>query len=349
MPPLVKVQEYLDGIWEREWLTNQGPLLQELERGLKRYLNLPGECCGFANAGLAQQIALKALGVRGEVITTPFTYVATASCALWEGCKVKFADIEPESLTLDPKAIEATVSHRTEAIIATHVFGNACDVDALKLIGEKYGIPVIFDAAHAFGSKFKGRSLLENGSAAILSLHATKIVHSVEGGIVHTTDPVLAEKIEWMRRYGHNGFEKYHGVGINAKLSELHAAIGLCVLEDASKILVDRKRIAERYADIVSTKSKVRFAMKIRENVDWNASYFPVLFESEELLLESKSKMESRGISPRRYFYPGLNRVEELEAEAECPVSDQLASRVMVLPSFYGMNDEDMSRVVDCL
>ena len=219
LPPFEEYVEYLKGIWERNWLTNQGPLVQEFEQKLQAYhqLSMPVHC--VANGSLGLQIALKALGVKGEVVTTPFSYVATTACPLWEGCTVKFVDIEPDTLTIDPKAVEAAITPKTEAILATHVFGNPCDVEALDAIAAKHGIAMIYDAAHAFGVTYNGKSLLEYGDASMVSLHATKLFHAVEGGFIVAKDPVVSEKMEWMRRFGHKGQEEFHGVGINAKMS----------------------------------------------------------------------------------------------------------------------------------
>ena len=243
LPPLEEYVEYLKGIWGRNQLTNQGPLVQELEHKIQVYhqIDMPVHC--VTNGGLGLQIILKALGVNGEVITTPFSYVATASCPLWEGCSVKFADIEPDHLTIDPAAVEAAIGPDTEAIVATHVFGNPCDCEALEAIASKHGLALIFDAAHAFGVRYKGKSILEYGDASMVSLHATKLLHAVEGGFVVAKDPLVAEKIEWMRRFGHKGPEEFYGVGINAKMSELHAAMGLCNLRHLEAILKKRQEV----------------------------------------------------------------------------------------------------------
>jgi dTDP-4-amino-4,6-dideoxygalactose transaminase len=339
LPPLEEYVAYLKGIWERNQLTNQGPLVRELEQKLQAYhrISMPVHC--VANGGLGLQIILKALGVRGEVITTPFSYVATTSCPLWEGCSVVFADIEPDYLTLDPAAVEAAITPHTEAVIATHVFGNPCDVDAFQRIGEKHGIPIIYDAAHAFGVTYKGRSILEYGDASMVSLHATKLFHTVEGGFVVAKDPVVAAKIEWMRRFGHKGAEEFHGVGINAKMSELHAAMGLCVLNHIDEILSKRKEICSVYDKSFgfdTTVSKVTSFSSIcyREKTFRNFAYYPILFESEAALMSAMSCLEAKNVQPRRYFFPDLSKLApgNFSIVEQMNESVRIAERILCLP-----------------
>ena len=330
--------EYLKGIWERNWLTNQGPLVKELEQKLQAYhgLTMPVHCVANGNLGL--QIPLKALGVKGEVITTPFSYVATTACPLWEGCAVKFADIEPDTLTIDPKAVEDAITSKTEAILATHVFGNPCDVEALDAIASKHGIAMIYDAAHAFGVTYKGKSILEYGDASMVSLHATKLMHSVEGGFIVAKDSTVSDKMEWMRRFGHNGPDAYHGVGANAKMSEFHAAMGLCNLNHIDEILAKRKAICEAYdqalfSDQSSSISLPLSSIAYREGTSRNFAYYPVLFGSESELFDAVSRLESKGVFPRRYFYPALDEVPELQREdSPYSISSGVSKRVLCLP-----------------
>lgn len=331
---------YLEGIWERNFLTNQGPLVGDFEKKIQDYHQLSTSVHCLANGSLGLQIALKALGVKGEVITTPYSYVATTSSSLWEGCTVKFADIEPNYLTINPQAVEAAISSKTEAILATHLFGNPCDVELLESIATKYGLALIYDAAHAFGVTFKGKSILEYGDASMVSLHATKLVHSVEGGFVVAKDPVASGRVEWMRRFGHDGYEAYHGVGINAKMSELHAAIGLCVLNHFESILDRRRLLSEAYdVGLPEWISPVR----TRSEASANYSYYPVLFQSETALLHAVRELGDSNIHARRYFYPLLHRVKEFQLPAfECPVAESMASRLLCLPM---MTTDDVERL----
>jgi dTDP-4-amino-4,6-dideoxygalactose transaminase len=330
LPPLEEYVDYLAGIWERNWLTNQGPLVEEFEKKIQDYHGLSTSVHCLANGSLGLQIALKALGVKGEVITTPFSYVATTSCPLWEGCTVKFADIEPDYLTIDPQAVEAAISSKTEAILATHVFGNPCDVEALESIAKKHGLALIYDAAHAFGVTYNGKSILEYGDVSMVSLHATKLMHSVEGGFVVAKDPAVRTKVEWMRRFGHDGYDAYHGVGINAKMSDFHAAMGLCILKHFESISNSRRLLSEAYSAGLPDGI---FAFRARPGATANYSYYPVLFESESILLEAMRLLSDCNIYARRYFHPLLHRVEELQpASFECSVAESVASRVLCLP-----------------
>ena len=347
LPPLEEYTEYLKGIWERNWLTNQGPLVQELEQKIQAYhgLSMPVHC--VANGSLGLQIALKALGVKGEVITTPFSYVATTACPLWEGCTVKFADIEPDTLTIDSKAVEAAITPKTEAILATHVFGNPCDVEALDAIGAKHGLAVIYDAAHAFGVSYKGKSILDYGDASMVSLHATKLFHTVEGGFVVAKAPAVSEKMEWMRRFGHKGTDGFHGVCTNAKMSEFHAAMGLCVLNHIPKIIEDRKRVCEIY-DAAIAESRLS-TIHYRSGANRNFSYYPVIFETETSLLQVLKNFNDNGIYPRRYFHPSLNTVGHLVDFQHMPLSEDIASRILCLPLYWKLDGEELDCIVTSL
>lgn len=351
LPPLEEYVEYLKGIWDRNWLTNQGPLVKELEQKLQTYhdLAMPVHC--VANGALGLQIAIKALGVTGEVITTPFSYVATTSCPLWEGCTVKFADIEPDTLTIDPKAVEAAITSKTQAIIATHVFGNPCDCEALESIAEKHGLALIFDAAHAFGVVYKGKNILEYGNASMVSLHATKLMHSVEGGFVVAKDSIVSEKMEWIRRFGHNGARAFHGIGTNAKMSEFHAAMGLCNLNYINSILERRRIITEAYDEGLFCRMqdgarKFISTIQFRNQGSRNYSYYPVIFESESELLTTVEQLEAENIFPRRYFSPSLNQVTELvQANNECSVSSAISRAILCLPVSASMDTSAVSRI----
>lgn len=344
LPPFEEYVEYLKGIWDRNWLTNQGPLVKELEQKLQAYhsLEMPVHC--VANGSLGLQIALQALGVKGEVITTPFSYVATTACPLWEGCTVKFADIEPDTLTIDPQAVEAAITPKTEAILATHVFGNPCDVEALDAIAQKHGIAMIYDAAHAFGVTYKGKSILEYGDASMVSLHATKLFHTVEGGFIVAKDPAVSEKMEWMRRFGHKGLDEFHGVGTNAKMSEFHAAMGLCNLNHVDEVLVKRKAICNSYDQFISCDSLS--TITYRETASRNYSYYPVLLKNEDVLLKLTETLERENVFARRYFYPSLNAAFPDGSQMEgCSLSITVASRILCLPLGDSLEPEVVSTI----
>lgn len=350
LPSFDAYVEQLKGIWERRHLTNGGPLVTELEKRLKDHLNCdPGILC-VANGGLAIQILIHALELGGEVITTPYSYVATTSCLLWEQCTPVFADIDEKSLCIDPAKVEALINPSTTAVLATHVFGNPCDVIELQRICANHNVALIFDAAHAFGVRHRGRSILDFGDASIMSLHATKVIHSVEGGFVASKNPAVAERVEWMRRFGHAGHSDYHGVGINAKMSELHAAMAHCVLDEAEQIFKTRHEIAKLYQDGIAQMDGLRLAFDLAPDTEWNACYFPVLFESEDQLESAKAALERADYGTRRYFYPALDRCGLPGAPMNsCPNAHRIAPRVLCLPLSSRMRVEQADEVLEIL
>lgn len=344
LPPLEEYVEYLKGIWERNWLTNAGPLVCELEEKLSAYhrIDTPIHC--LANGGLGLQIILKAMGIGGEIITTPFSYVATASCPLWEGCTVRFADIEPGFLTIDPAAVEAAITPQTEAILGTHVFGNPCDCEALEEIAQKHGLALIYDAAHAFGVRYKGKSILEYGDASMVSMHATKLFHTVEGGFVVAKDPTVAEKVEWMRRFGHNGYEAFHGVGINAKMSEFHAAMGLCNLGHLDTVLSARKSVCQEYDSAFENCDMIQILDRRRSSTQ-NYSYYPILFEKNSGMMSSVSLLTEQNIFPRRYFYPSLEILNGAQRLKTTNCAEDISSRILCLPLAPQITKETVTRI----
>lgn len=332
LPPIEEYIGYLEGIWERNWLTNAGPLHVQLEQELRDYHQLSDPVHCVANGALGLQIALKALDIRGEIVTTPFSYVATVSCPLWEGCTLRFADIERDCLTIDPAAVEDAVTKDTEAILATHVFGNPCDVEALQAIAGRHGLALIYDAAHAFGVRYQNKSILEYGDVSMVSMHATKLFHTVEGGFVVARDGEVSERIEWMRRFGHKGAVDFHGVATNAKMSEFHAAMGLCNLQRIETILERRHAIIAIYRQRLAEVADIIPAFSLRDGCDWNAAYFPVLFRDESHLLAALQKLSERNIHARRYFYPLLNHEQLAPAHGPLAVAEDIAVRIACLP-----------------
>ena len=350
LPPLESYVRRLDGIWDRCHLTNNGPLIQELEQRLLSDLESDQYLHCVANGGLALQLLLRAMDIRGEIITTPYSYVATSSCAIWEGCTPVFADIDPHTLCIDPQAVEAMVTPSTKAVLATHVFGNPCDVDALETICSKHSIPLLFDAAHAFGVTLRNRSILNYGDASIMSLHATKLVHSVEGGFVTTRNDAVATRVEWMRRFGHDGFEAYHGAGINAKMSELHAAMALCVLDELDKIRDIRERLCGLYHDALNSIETVDFAFELAPDTAWNHCYMPVRFNDETTLLKAVDRLESAGYGTRRYFYPTLDVCKLGHSSSDsCAVAHDLAKRILCLPLSTALTADQVYEVTEVL
>lgn len=342
LPPKEAFDRFMNRVWESKWVTNRGALVLELEQALRERLGV-GSLLLVNNGTIALQLALKSLGRKGEVITTPFSYVATVSSIVWEDHTPVFVDIDPEFLTIDETKIEAAVTDKTVAILATHVYGNPCEVDSIERIADTHGLKVIYDAAHCFGVKYNGRSILSWGDMSTLSFHATKLFHTGEGGAVVTNHEQLVERIYYMHNFGHNGPESFFGLGVNGKMSEISAAMGLAVLPHVDDIILDRKRVADRYMDQLSD-SNIEL-LKIRPKTDWNYSYFPILFDSENALKSCQADLNASQIFPRRYFYPSLNTLPYLEGNTCCPVAEDISSRVMCLPLYFGLSRNDIDRI----
>lgn len=338
LPEIDDYIAYIKDIWERGWLTNNGPLVSDLELKLKEYLKLD-HLLFLGNGTIALQIAIKALDIKGEVLTTPFSYVATTSSIVWEGCKPVFVDIDANTLNIDPSKIEEKITENTTAILATHVYGNPCDVDAIDAIAKKHNLKVIYDGAHAFGVTYKGRSIFEYGDITTTSFHATKLFHTIEGGAVITKDPELLRRMARLRNFGHSGPESFDGVGINGKNSEFHAAMGLVNLQHIQSIMASRKHQAQVYNKALATLRVKRPV--ITAHTEWNYSYYPVIFESEEQLLKAVDQLQGSWIYPRRYFYPCLAALPYVE-RAEVPVTEHICNRVLCLPMYQQLKDEDI-------
>jgi len=345
LPPIDEYKAYLDGIWERVWLTNNGPLVNDLELKLKEYLGVK-HLLFLTNGTIALQIAIKALELKGEIITTPFSYVATTSSIVWEGCKPVFADIDPGSLNIDPTKIEACITPATSAILATHVYGNPCDVDAIDKIARKHNLKVIYDAAHAFGVTYKGRSIFEYGDISTTSFHSTKVFHTIEGGAVVSNSAELILKMSKLRNFGHSGPESFDEVGINGKNSEFHAAMGLVNLKHIDAIMHSRKIQAMHYDKALATLKVSRPVLL--PGSDWNYSYYPVVFRSEEDLLKAVDELQKNWVYPRRYFYPSLSSVHYVD-KYETPVSDAISKRALCLPMYHTLKAEDIDFIARLL
>ncbi len=283
LPDIEDYTKVLNRIWSRNWLTNDGPILNELELQVKNYLKLD-HLLITSNGTIALQIAIKALELRGEIITTPFSYVATTSSIVWEGCEPVMVDIENDTLNIDPKKIESAITDKTSAILATHVFGNACNIEEIEKIAEKNNLKVIYDAAHCFGTKYKGKSIFNYGDISTCSFHATKIFHMVEGGGLFCRSPELLKRMALLRNFGHVTPTEFGAVGINGKNSEFHAAMGLCNIQEIDRLVEERKILAERYLGYLSTTELLQFP-SITPKCEINNSYFPVIFKDEITLL----------------------------------------------------------------
>lgn len=341
LPPIEEYQQYIAQIWRRNWLTNNGPLVNKLELQLKEYLNLDN-LLYLSNGTIAIQLAIKALGLKGEVITTPFSYVATTSSVVWEGLVPVFVDIDAKTLNIDPAKIEAAITPNTSAILATHVYGNPCDVEAIQTIADKHNLKVIYDAAHCFGTTYKGRSILEYGDISTISFHATKLFHTTEGGAVVTKSDDLAYKLNYLRNFGHAGPLSFDGIGINGKNSEFHAAMGLCNLKYIEDILAKRK--ADYLYYIEKLKSCELTTIELTPNSSWNYSYIPVLFATTADCIKVFEELKIREIYARRYFYPTLNTLNYVTAVA-MPVAEDVAERVLCLPSYFELSKVEIDMI----
>lgn len=340
LPPFEEYTAMLKRAWDKSWITNNGELLVELEAKLKSYLGVRN--FWFCNNGtIVLQMALKALGVTGEVITTPFSYVATTTAILWENCTPVFVDIEPNTFCIDPAKMEAAITKKTQAILATHVYGYPCDVEAIERIAKRHQLKVIYDAAHAFGTELKGRSLLAYGDISTCSFHATKIFHTGEGGCIVTEDDQLARQLLLYRHFGHIG-DEYFSMGINGKNSEFHAAMGLCNLKFIPEILARRKEQWLNYASLLED-SDLQL-LKVSNAVRYNYAYFPVVFPTETLLLQAMDALKAKDIIPRRYFYPALNSLPYVDYQP-CPIAESIAQRVLCLPLFHDLTDDQQEQI----
>lgn len=342
-PPLENYQIQVQRIWNNQWLTNNGELFKELSIKLKQYLGV-NNILPMTNGTLPIQIALKIVGGNSEIITTPFSYVATTSSIVWENCTPVFVDIDPDHLTIDETKIEAAITSKTTAILATHVYGNPCNVEAIDKIAERHNLKVIYDAAHCFGVEYKGESIFNYGDIVSCSFHATKIFHTGEGGALFSNDAELDHQIFYSHNFGHNGPEKFHGLGINAKMSELQAAMGLSVLPLMRTIFKERKRVCDFYDNNLNFDHFKK--IKLRENTEWNYSYYPIIFNSEELLVNNLEKLVKENIFPRRYFFPSLEELPYVNSKLKCSIAKDIAARVICLPLYDSLENRDLERIV---
>lgn len=348
IPSLEAYKGYLEQIWKAGQLTNNGVLCQKLEADITQYLGISNLEL-VTNGTLAIQLAIKALNLQGEIITTPYSYVATTSSILWEGCEPIFVDIENKTFCINADLIEAAISEKTTAILATHVYGYPCDVVKIQQIADKHNLKVIYDAAHAFGVKLLGESLLQHGDCATLSFHATKLFHTGEGGAVICKDKEVSNRVSLMKKFGHIGEDNYLDIGINAKMSELHAAMGLCVLPEVSEIIAARKEISNCYDEHLAGCSLQRPLSIV--GLEYNYAYYPVVFSTHALMMKVRQALLDNGIGPRRYFYPSLNTLPFLKSslKVSCPVSEDIALRVLCLPLYVGLNEADVYGVCDVI
>ena len=341
IPSLENYTSYLEAIWQAGYLTNNGQLCRQLADDIARLFGVSNLEL-VSNGTLALQLAIKALGLKGEIITTPYSYVATTNSILWEGCEPVFVDIESQTFCINPDLIEAAITETTSAILATHVYGYPCDVVRIQQIADKHKIKVIYDAAHAFGVRLAGESILQYGDCSTLSFHATKLFHTAEGGAVVCKDTEVAKRVFLMKKFGHVGEDDYLDIGINAKMSELHAAMGLCVLPKVHDIIASRKECSGWYDEQLEG-SLLQRPLSPAE-LEYNYAYYPVIFSTHKVMMRVRQALLDNGIGPRRYFFPSLNTLPFLKPDLKqaCPMSESISSRVLCLPLYVGLSKAEV-------
>lgn len=340
MPPLNEYTALLQNIWDSRILTNQGPLLMKFEEEIKKYLDLKNFQF-LTNGTIALQVALKAMDItEGEIITTPFSYVATITSIMWERCTPVFVDINTDNFCIDVEKIEAAITPQTKAIMPVHVFGNPCNVEKIAQIANKHNLKVIYDAAHCFGVKYKGRSLLSYGDISVLSLHATKVFHTIEGGAIITEDENINKKVDLLKKFGHID-DNYYCTGTNAKASEFSAAMGLANLPYIDDNIQQRRQISERYDSLLG--DSVRRPIRDKD-CEYNYAYYPVVLKDEATLLAILAELKTQDIFPRRYFYPSLNTLDYI-TQCNCPISEDISKRIICLPLFVGLENEAIEKI----
>lgn len=344
LPPIEEYQSLLTNLWQTKMLSNNGIYVQQLESQLKSYLNV-SNLLYCTNGTLALHLAIKATGITKEIITTPFSYVATINSIIWENCTPIFVDINADNLCIDVEKIEAKITKNTEAILATHVFGYACDIEQIDAIAKQYKLKVIYDAAHCFGSKYNGKSLLSFGDISTGSFHATKLFHTIEGGCVITNNESIAEELKRKRDHGFSEKESLT-FGTNARQSEFHAAMGICNLKYIEQILEKRKKDTMLYFSLLKNTSLL--FPKTKENESPNYAYMPVCFPTENSLLKTMKLLEDNNIFCRRYFYPSLNTLPYI-TNTECLVADDISKRVVCLPMYHELTTENIQKICNLI
>jgi len=342
LPNKEKYKQYVDEIYANGWITNNGPLVKELEKKLAKYLGV-NNIVLVSNGTVALEIAYRTLDLKGYAITTPFSFVATTSSLVTNGLHPIFADINPKTLNIDPDKIEEQITPNTSAIVATHVFGNTCDVDAIDAIAKKHNLKVVYDGAHTFGVKYKEQSVANYGDITTLSFHATKLFHTIEGGALIINDNELVQKARYLINFGIENAESIPELGTNAKMNEFEAAMGLCMLDEMQKISQKRKEVYERYLHELS--GIVRLQEQNTHSAQ-NYSYFPIILNDEKEMLRVQHALNYQNISPRRYFYPSLDTLHYIEPKQYCKNSRDISKRILCLPMYPELSKEDQIRII---
>ncbi len=355
LPNLDEFTDSLKEIWESKWITNNGQFHQKLEAALAEYLKVPYVSL-FTNGTLPLLTALQALRITGEVITTPYSFVATTHALWWNGIKPVFVDIDPSTGNIDPQKIEAAITPRTTAILPVHVYGKPCDTEAIQAIADKYGLKVIYDAAHAFGVEVNGESLLNAGDMSTLSFHATKVFNTIEGGAMVMHDEKTKQRIDYLKNFGFANEIEVVGPGINSKMDEVRSAYGLLNLKQVDAAIAARQKVAVAYRKALRNVDGISFWDDM-PGVRHNYSYFPIFVDAEKYGMtrdELYMKMKDQGVWGRRYFYPLISEFStyrglESSRSENLPNAHMMADTVICLPMHHALSEEEINRIIDCI
>ena len=343
LAPLEEVTELMKGIWESGIMTHNGPLVQRFEKECAEKLGVP-RMVTCTNGTIGLQMAIRALRLKGEIITTPFTFIATINSILWEGCTPVFVDIDPETLNIDPNKIEEKITYHTVGIMPVHVFGNSCDIEAIDAIAKEHNLKVLYDACHSVGVNYKGKSIFQYGDISVTSFHATKMLNTAEGGGVFTLNEELDNKLRRIRFFGFENHADIVEDGTNGKMTEVHAAVGIANLRYLDAALADRKEKYARYKEILSQNPEISF-QKITTGC--NYSYFPAIFKNEETAQKVAAALNSENIYPRRYFYPSVNTFTKLVPYVFMPNSEDISSRILCLPLYKDLMMQEIEHIAE--
>ena len=345
LPNKDKYKKYIDEIYANGWVTNNGPMLKLLEKRLAEYLGVKNIVL-VSNGTVALEIAYRTLGIKGDVITTPFSFVATTSSLVTNGLNPLFLDIDSQTLNMDPRNIEKLITKNTSAIVPVHVFSNACEVEKIGDIAKKNNLKLVYDASHAFGVRYKGDSILKYGDISTLSFHATKTFHSIEGGALIINDDSLVEKARYLINFGIKNAEEIPELGTNAKMNEFEAAMGLCVLDDMQDLHEKRRIVYEFYKR--ELEGVVKFQEQNKDSTQ-NYSYFPIILESEEQLKKVVKALNLKDIFPRRYFYPSLDTLTYINPNQFCKISRDISKKILCLPIYPDLHVKQQKKIIEIL
>ena len=342
LPPLGKYYNLLEKVWESGILTHNGPMVQSFEKLFSEKYNLM-DTVATSNGTIALQIAIRALKLKGEIITTPFTWIATASSIIWENCSPVFVDIDAKTLNIDCDKIEKKITKNTCAILPVHVFGSPCDCILIEEIARKHHLKVIYDAAHAVGSSYNGKSVLSFGDVSATSFHATKLLNTAEGGACFSDNLEIIERLKQIRFFGHNDKKEIVTDGFNGKMTEIHAALGILNLSYIDEILADRKKKYLLYKSLLENTDKIQFqTINVNES---NFSYFPILLRDESILIKIVFALNSENIYPRRYFHPAINKFFKILSYQEAPIAEEVSSKILCLPLYYELSCDIIEKI----